>query len=146
MVRFTGKISLVHHAVPVEHYAIHGADFMRQDRQFITDADALQFHIHQRGPFLAMRNAWHASRECVQNGGSSRGGVTLQRLAARQHQHHDRRHKIFSQQQCRKDGYACQQVGSKFALHKFARKSPHQRHTTINNATSNGVLECREGK
>ena len=79
---------------------------------------------------LAVRGGGHALGQRRQDGGRAADGVGLQRLAAGEHEDHERARQIFVREQDGSDdGDSGQQVGAELAPQEFDQKAEDERPT-----------------
>ena len=125
--RLARQIGFIHHAVSLDHHAVHRADVMRINHERVAHGNLMQRHIHDfRFPF-PVGDRRHSFGQRGQHRGGAAQRVTLQRFTSREHQDDDRARQVFAQQDRSDDGNSAQQIGAKFPLQKLPQQIIEQR-------------------
>ena len=110
--RLTAQERLVHGGRAHPHHAIDRTDLVRQNDDLVARGDPIDRNVDQRRALTAMGHARVAPGEGREYGRGAACGVSLQGLAARQHQHDDRGDEILAKHDGRDDRQAREQVGA----------------------------------
>ena len=144
--RLARQVGFIHHAMALDHHAVHRADVMRINHERVAHGNLLQRHIHDFGfPFpVGDRRHPFGQRRQHRRGAAQR--VTLQRFTAGEHQDDDRARQVFAQQDRSNDGNTAQQIGTEFPLQELPQQVIEQRQAAENERGQQGnLVSARSG-
>jgi hypothetical protein len=108
--------------------AIDRTDLVGQNRQLVADLDVIDGNVFEGAPPHAVCDGRHAARQGSQRCGRAAYGQLLQRLAAREHQHHDCTRQVLSEKRRRHNRDTGELIRTESPMSGMPHEFRHEQH------------------
>ena len=113
--------------MPLNHFAVHRADLVREHGQLVADDDLVDRNVLESGADAAVRDGRHAARQGAQHRRRLRHGELLERVSSGQHEDDDGAREVFAEQRGRDDRDAGQVIGAEAPVEASADEIEDER-------------------